>query len=268
MQDFDLIFEEFMTEWLEEHNGEYTPDEAEDMLPSLYEEWINTPLDELDGLSPDEYFSSMTSASELIDAFVQSSEEGQNPSSLLLDRIVQVSECAPLFTDLIENNANPEIIISSMNLLQEMGEKPPVDRYIFFITTDGVDEGVRELAAEILKESAQEIRETVLALIPMANLQVKEILAEILVETEHDERIYELLYELFLSSDNTPFIAGLIARYGDERCVSYLYPALDDCNYMEFIEIRNAIESLGGVVDDEYRDFSDDEYYKAMKNLK
>ena len=46
-----------------------------------------------------------------------------------------------------------------------------------------------------------------------------------------------------------------------------MYPALDDCNYLEFIEIRNAIETMGGVVDDSYRDFSDDEYYKAIKHL-
>ena len=44
--------------------------------------------------------------------------------------------------------------------------------------------------------------------------------------------------------------------------------ALDDSNYLEFMEIRNAIEQLGGVVDDTYRDFTDDPYYKAIKHLK
>ena len=77
-----------------------------------------------------------------------------------------------------------------------------------------------------------------------------------------------ILKELFEKSKNIPYIAGLIGKYGDERCAEFLYPALDNCNYLEFIEIRSAIEALGGVVDDTYRDFTDDEYYKAIKNLK
>lgn len=268
MQDFDKLFEEFMSDWLEENKDNYTPDEAEFMLPELYEKWVTTPASELGGISPEQYFESITDAKQLVSAFIESNEGDNNPCSLLIDRIIEVAECEDLIKEIVLNNADPKTVISAMNILQEMGANPPVDRYIFFITTDGVDEGVRELAAEILKERADEIRQTALELIPTANLQVKEILAEILVETEKDERTFDLLKELFLTSDNTPFVAGLIARYGDERCVAYLYPALDDCNYLEFIEIRNAIESLGGVVDDEYRDFSDDEFYKAMKNLK
>ena len=44
-----------------------------------------------------------------------------------------------------------------------------------------------------------------------------------------------------------------------------LYRALDTASYADYIEIRNAIESLGGVVDDQLRDFTDDEEYKAIK---
>ena len=73
---------------------------------------------------------------------------------------------------------------------------------------------------------------------------------------------------MFKNGNNVPLYAGFIGKYGDERAMTYLYPALDNCNYVDFTEIRNAIEQLGGTVDDEYRDFSSDPYYKALKNLK
>ncbi|MBR2989235.1 MAG: hypothetical protein IKC64_05895 [Clostridia bacterium] len=266
--DFDKLFEEFLTDWLEEHKQEYTPDEVEYMLPELYDKWLTTPSKALGGISPEGYYANKTDPKELVDEFIAMNEGDNNPSSLLIDHIVEVEGCEKYLVDIIENHTDPKTVIGAMNILQEMGAKPSVDRYLFFITTDGVDEGVSELASEVLKEMASEVRDRIFELLPTATLEVKEIFAEILVETEHDDRIFDLLKELFVTSDNTPFIAGLIARYGDERSVSYLYPALDDCNYLEFIEIRNAIESLGGVVDDEYRDFSDDEYYKAMKNLR
>ena len=44
-----------------------------------------------------------------------------------------------------------------------------------------------------------------------------------------------------------------------------LYRALDNCNYAEYIEIKNAIERLGGIVDDA-RDFSDDPTYILIKS--
>ena len=39
-----------------------------------------------------------------------------------------------------------------------------------------------------------------------------------------------------------------------------------DVNYVEYVEIRNAVEELGGEMDVE-KDFSDDPYYKYMNHL-
>ena len=94
------------------------------------------------------------------------------------------------------------------------------------------------------------------------------LIAEILVGAEKDERTYALLEDLFKNGNNVSLYAGFIGKYGDERAMEYLYKALDDCNYADFIEIRSAIEDLGGTVDDEFRDFSSDPYYKALKNIK
>ena len=92
------------------------------------------------------------------------------------------------------------------------------------------------------------------------------MIAEVLVNAKRDDRTLRLLEELFAQGDNVPFYAGLMGKYGDERASAMLYRALDTCNYMEYVEIKNAIERMGGVVEDS-RDFTDDPYYRAMKSI-
>lgn len=62
--------------------------------------------------------------------------------------------------------------------------------------------------------------------------------------------------------DEIPMHASYLAAYGDDRALPVLldYIDRDDVNYLEFQELKYAIEALGG----EYtrpRDFSDDAYF-------
>ncbi len=267
MIDFDKLFEKYLAKWYQENADEMTAEEMENQIPEVYEKWVTSPCVEAGGKSPEQYFEDITDADTLIKMFVDSERDGGAPS-LLLARIAMVSECAKGLSEVICSEKDETVVIEAMNLLCEMNESHPLEKYIEFIVTGSHGEGVAELGAEILKEYAPLVKDNIFAVLSTATVEQKEIFADILVETDKDDRIYALLEELFKTSKNIPYIAGLIGKYGDERCVQFLYPALDECNYLEFIEIRSAIENLGGVVDDSYRDFSDDEYYKAIKNLK
>lgn len=268
MLDFDALFEEFLKNWLEEHKGEYTADELEEKVPELYEEFVTSPCDQVDGITPEAYFASITEPDELVDAFVEANEGDGNACSLLIDRIIEVPECATGLERLVLTSTDAKTVISAMNLLEEMGADQPLSKYAEWLTDETVDEGVAEKAGEILKENPAPVKEQLLSALDKASVWQKQIIADVLVEAGKDERTFALLKELFETGDNVPYSAGLLAKYGDERAAEFLFPALDECNYLEFIEIRNAIEQMGGVVDDSYRDFSDDPYYKAIKNIK
>lgn len=268
MPDFDALFENYLQKWLEENKGKYTADELEDMLPQLYEEYVTTPCEEADGLAPEQYYARIDDANELIDIFVKANEGDGNACSLLLDRIIEVDACVPILKELVVKPNDAKIVIGAMNLLDEMGGDHPLSNYASWLVNPDVDEGVAEKSAEILKEHAESVKEQLLSSLDKATQAQKLIIADVLVDASKDERTYALLKELFQAGENIPYCAGLIAKYGDERAAEFLFPALDECNYMEFIEIRNAIEQMGGVVDDSYRDFSADPYYKAIKNLK
>lgn len=267
MINIDALFEEFMTEEVKRLQEEKTPDEIEDMIPDLYERFVTSPCAALNGKTPEEYIDALGSADKLMDAFCKSYAENGDVCSLLLDKISSVPECAPLLTDIINKNDDAALTLMAMNLLEESGAEQPLSTYARWVCGANVDEGVAEKAAEILKDNAASEKETLMAYVDKASEDEKEVLADILVCAGKDERTYALLKEIFLSGRNIPLAAGLVGKYGDERAAEFLYPALDDCNYLEYIEIRNAIEELGGVVDDTMRDFSDDEYYKAIKNI-
>ncbi len=266
MIDFDQLFTQYMQEWVE-NNSSLTPDEMEERACDLLEEWKNAPSKELGGISPKQYFEKITSPKELVEMLVTSSNEGTSPSVLLLDRIVEI-DCSEELRAVVKGEYSAEVKIEAINLLSETGTKHPLEKYVEILANGDEDEGLRELCVEVLCGEADEVASALYNLLPSADYTLKGLIAEILVNAKRDDRTYELLEDLFKNGGNVPLYAGFIGKYGDERAMTYLYKALDDCNYVDFTEIRSAIENLGGTVDDEYRDFSSDPYYKALKNLK
>lgn len=268
MIDFDKMFEEYALEYYNRHGDDFAePEDMEDKLPEIYEEWANTENPALGGLAPRRFFENITDPEKLAGILAGSCEGDDNPCSLLLDRIVEVGECAPLLTDMVRTSENGKLVMIAMNLLTEMNAAVPVELYLDVLKDTGREEEVRELAVEALMGRADEAAESLYAMLDGASYEMKDIIADILVNAKKDERTYNLLTELFLTGENVPLHAGYLGKYGDERACEILYPALDDCNYLEFIEIKNAIERMGGTVDDEYRNFEDDAYYKALKNI-
>lgn len=268
MLDFDKMFEEYAMAYYEGHASEFEdPDEMEARMPEIYEEWADAPSSLLGGLAPRTFFHNMTDPNELADILIGTSEGESNPCALLIDRIAEVPETAPRLTAIVEEGRNPKLTMLAMNLLTDMDAPHPFDTYIAWLTFDDVDEEQLELAVEILCDHADAVAEKLYSLLDGAALPTRTVIAEILINAKRDERTYNLLTDLFSEGDNIPLYAGYIGKYGDERASAMLYRALDDCNYLEYIEIKNAIERMGGVVDD-VRDFSDDVYYKALKNIK
>lgn len=265
--DFDALFTQYMQDWYEENREKMTPDEMEEKMPDLYFEWVNMKNEEIGGVSPKEYFDDISNPDELIEMLVDSTENS-SPSMLLLDKIAE-SDCAEgLKSLIIKSEYSSQIKMQALNLLVEMSQKPPVEDCIKILADKNTDEGLKELIVEIFAQMANDVKGYMIAMIPYADIPLKACIAEILVNADKDDKTYELLINLFENGNNKSLYAGYLGKYGDIRALTVLYKALDDCNYVEFMEIRNSIEQLGGTVDDEYRDFSDDPYYKALKNLK
>ncbi|MDR2202147.1 MAG: hypothetical protein LBP26_05230 [Clostridiales bacterium] len=268
MIDFDKLFEDYLVSWYAEHESAFNSvDEMEELVPQIYEEWAASPCPQIGGIAPRAFFDNIASPAELIDILIGTSTGDQNPCSLLMDRIAAVPECAAGLYAVIDGEYSPKQKLIAINLLRETDAPAPLETFVKWLPLAGIDGGLKELAVEILAENADAVSGLLFPLLEGADEALKADLAEILVNAKKDDRTFALLTDLFASGYNPPLCAGYLGKYGDERCAPLLYKALDDCGYLEYIEIKNAIERLGGVVDDT-RDFSSDEYYAAIKNLR
>ncbi|MDE6293269.1 MAG: hypothetical protein K2L88_01450 [Clostridiales bacterium] len=266
--DFDKLFENYADKYYAAHEDEYdSPDDFARDLDKIYHEWATSPQDVIGGISPSEFFNRIPT-SELIDILKGSCVGDNNPNSLLFDRIATEPELLKDLVKLAESATDEKLLLVVLSLINELGGADS-KFYIDMIERD-IDACVKEECIEALCDRAAEVKDELLARAENSDDVGKiEMYVEPLTFCEPgDDRILSLLRTLLASDPNVAYVAALIGRYGDARACADLYKLLDDCDYAEFLEIRNAIETLGGTVDNHYRDFSDDPLYIAIKGKK
>ena len=98
-------------------------------------------------------------------------------------------------------------------------------------------------------------------------LGMQEWMLEILSRVKiKEDKIYAALLAAFQSGENVPMHASYLAAYNDERALPHLLARIEDrtIGFVEFQELKYAIEALGGEYD-EPRDFTDDKDYLAVE---
>ena len=266
--DFDKLFENYADKYYHAHSDDYDgPDDFAKDLDKVYHKWATSPQDVIGGISPSEFFNRIPTE-ELIDILKGSCVGDNNPNSLLFDRIATEPSLLGGLTKLALSEGDEKLLLVTISLINELGGAD-TKFYLDMIERD-IDACVKDECIEVLCDRADEVKEELLKRASAADEVGKmEMYAEPLTFCEPgDDRILNLLHTLLDADPNIAYVAALIGRYGDERACAYLYPLLDTCDYAEFLEIRNAIESMGGTVDEHYRDFGDDPFYQAVKGKK
>lgn len=248
MYNFNRLFSEYVLSKGHVH---------EEDLASVYEEWYNSPSVALNA-SPKQIIDGM-SDSELIEELTDECYDGA-PSLTVMENLEKRGNDRLLSSLLYEDNST--LVYCAAELLRNM-DKAPLEVFANMLSRVS-DVDLFELIVSSLKENPDSVREILLEIVQDANPSLRTVIAEILAEGGRDERVYKLLTELFASGDNLALYATYLARYGDERAGAMLYRALENASYADYIEIRNAIEMIGGVVDEE-KDFSTDPEYLIVK---
>ncbi|MBR4943190.1 MAG: hypothetical protein IKZ28_04085, partial [Clostridia bacterium] len=141
------------------------------------------------------------------------------------------------------------------------------EAYFSILKEGRMDEDIRSDLADIFRLHADEVKE--LAYKTYQEGVAKEYMLEILSRVkEKEDKVYETLMEAFMTADETqsPMRASYLAAYGDERALPALYRRIEDrsIGFVEFQELKYAIEALGGEYD-EPRDFTADKDYLAIE---
>ncbi len=257
--DFDGLFEEKLAEYMRRLRGKHTEEEWEEIIPKLYLEFGDTYIPRAKN-TPKGYFAAMTDA-ELISLLKRHKEEGVPVSDFLCRELGSRSPSALLS---LLGGDDPAVLTLAVNLLGANEEA--FDAYFALLEREETDESVAEAVCDALKENADAVKERAISLCKKGVR--KDLMLDILSRVKQpSDDVFEMLLAAFRESDgDLPIRAGQLAAYGDPRALDDLLAVIDreDINYLEYRELKFAIEALGG----EYirpRDFSEDPYFLQLQ---
>ncbi len=275
--DFDSEFSNYIKDWLDQNSDKFKDmDEVEYMMPKIYEKWLHSPQEFLSGKKPAEYFVGFE-ASDLVNLMIRYEVKKVGAPDALLDAIVSKEKDAlPYLGEIIFNEGSlpsqvdrTALQIASLNLINEIGASEYIDRYIECVSERSIDEGVAESMVDAIKQNPSPHKEAIIqAMVTTGSDSVKKRFLDILVSLPYDERVYQELISMLKSTNEKALFASYLGKYGHKDAVKTLRSALDWLNisYLDYIEIRNAIEELGEEVT-HARNFEGDKYYESMKGL-
>lgn len=268
---FDAHFADFTSEWIAAHQGQYRNyDEMEADIPHVYMAFLNTRAKWLGSLTPGSYFTQFEDPKVLVDWLEEYCEEGVPVPELLMEQITTVGRpCEKRLLELLKNDdARDEARMTAIGLLREMGSELPKMLYITWQLDRAEKDEMKDNALESLVEMGSQVVQPILQNIRAANPAGQEALLEVLSHFPGTPGVTKLAMKLFEErKDRRAVLAGYLAKLGDDQALPLLMKAAEEpgLRYLTFIEIRNAIEELGGVCPE--REFDEDPEYEALRDL-
>ena len=246
-------------------------DEVEEKYNQMMQSWLNAPATWLDGVKPVDYFKRYDAPKDLMKLLEGYLTRDIGLPEPLYARIVEIGEpCAEALTRFAGDRDRPAALRSTaIALLRDIGSEKPADLYIELVCRAKDGDDLAELACDALKDMDIDLSEKLLSRYDGATTFGRMMLLEVLVKQGKGDRVYDILVDgLRRDAERRGLYAGLLADMGDERAVEPLKEAaaLSDLRYLDYLEIRDAIESLGGDPG-QPREFNGDPDYETMRNM-
>ncbi len=268
---FDEHFAAFTSEWMKEHRQEYrTFDDMEEDVPRIYMAFLNTRASWLGSVTPGSYFTQFEDPKVLVDWMNQYCDEGVPIPEPLLEQIAFVGKpCEKRLVELLKDEeATDEAKMTAVGLLRDLDSVQPKMLYINWQLERKAEDDLKDNAVESLIGMGESVVQPILQQFGKANEAGKEALLEVLSHFSGNEQILRLMLDAFQTHpEKRALFAGYLAKLGDERALPALTEAaaLPNVPYLTYIEIRNAIETLGGECPE--REYDDDPEYEALRGL-
>lgn len=270
---FDERFQAYMTEWVQNNAARFgnNYDRLEGKMPEVYLQWLNTPADWLDGMTPGGYFAQFDDAAALVQWMRAYFDKGDPVPDQLLERIIDLKEQGEgaLHTLLLDETAPEEARLTAVAMLSQMQSLLPLSLYVRWIAHRTAEDERAEMASEALVAMGRVVVPYILEAVHAATAEGKETFADVLCNFPGEDAIYKLALSLFHThTEKRALYASLLGKLGDDRALSHLLAAMDDTalNYLDYIELRNAVEALGGDAPPE-RSFDGDPYYESLRRM-
>ena len=268
---FDQHFADYSTAWMKQHMKEYRNyDAMEADIPRVYMAFLNEPAAWLDGLTPGSYFTQFEDPKDLVDWMVRYCEQGVPVPELLLEQMESVGRpCEKRLLALLKNAEAPQDArMTAIGVLRAMESTMPKALYVSWQEQRERDDELAENALDSLRDMGKQVVPMLLEALPRANEAGQEALLDVLADYPGNENVFQTALRLFeKQKDRRDLFASYLGKLGDERALPALMRAADDpdTGYAVFLEIRAAIERLGGQPPE--RDYSADPEFEALNGL-
>ena len=233
-------------------------------LMGMYLDWVQHSNEELDGFTPIEYVKIVDKSGNLFDYIEYMLNTEREVSDIVTDALVKRDDAIELVKKLLQSN-DRNTLKYAFTVMFELDNSLVTDLCIDVIRSK--DENQEKIGAcyEMLAEDNDEAVDKILSIMYEVDEDTQFIFADILSNYKNNENIFMWLVTMLYRGKDLCEVAQMLGRYGDNKAVNMINSfVLDkDLNYMEFIELRNAVERLGGEFEYE-KDFSEDEYYKKI----
>lgn len=267
-ENLDKLFELYVQEAVRKNKEKYSSHEAlEDDLGMLFNRFENVRIKTLDGKTPKEYAAELREDGEIFDYVSKCLENNIEVTDTICDEIVRAEGATEYLNGLLyENNKDAKLLAAL--LLKEIDDEEVEDIFISVLTNDEMPDEVKTVAFEYLSDGDDCVPEKILEIINSVPEKNQGILVEVLSNFKGRKDVFYWLVTMLQRAEDVPTYAGLLGRYGDTAAIDILksFASEVDINYVEFVEIRNAVEELGGEMTEE-KDFSDDPYYKYINHI-
>ncbi len=271
--DFDEKFQHYLRDWYEARRREMTVEQMELRIPQLYEEWLEAPADWLGGTAPGAYFLGREPG-ELVEWMLAYMAARVGIPGPLQDAVADGDTADLLKALVFETAALPPgvdrdtVRMQAMGLLLEMDNGFTLDE-LLSLAAGRVkrEDELADTAAEGLLAFGQAAVEPVLAAMdgPVSDW-ARISLADVLTNYPGDARITRWLMRLYREHpEHRTLFAAYLGKYGDPAALPLLEEEIRDLTlgYFDYLEVKNAIEALGGRVETE-REFAYDEDYETL----
>ena len=269
--DFDEHLASFVTEYMQAHQKDYKNyDAMEADMPAIYVRFLNQPADWLDGLTPGSYFTQFEDPKDLVDWMIAYDQKGVAIPDLLLEQSENVgTPCEKRLVAILKDEEMSDALkMTAIGVLRTMESTQPKMLYIQWQMEREREDELADNALESLADMGRAALQPILEALPKANEAGQEALLDILANYPGNEQVFQLAQRLFRANpDRRALFAGYLGKLGDDRAMKDLMAAANDpeLNYIDYLEIRNAIERLGGTAPE--RTFEGDPTYEALSGM-
>lgn len=268
--DFDEKFYDYARTWMALHPG-MTDRQVEDSYNEIMLNWLNAPASWLGGEKPGEYFQRYSEPRELIKLLEEYDKRGIGLPEPLYSRVVKVGQgCVDGLMRIVRNGDRPESLrATALALLRDIGSEDAHPLYTELVVQSSEEDEIAQMAVDILSQGNGEEIADLLDRYESASEFGQMCILEICTNFPGDDRILErLLSKLRNRPEQRALYASFLGKLGDPRAIEPLKSllTLTDLGYLEYIELRNAVEELGGDPGEE-RTFYGDPDYEAMRNM-